>query len=224
MSSPSSANTFDYSDEVWPHSARWFLALGAISACTSVVFSAAFAHLPVFAGGVPTAVQTALSQQQFHSLGLLFTGLALRVCGASRWLQAAGWLMGVGLFLFRLVAHQCMLLWRLVCFARVSLCFRRRYGFLIWSLEFFKVRRSLSECCSGLIFCSGSWHVSEQFLAAQRYSPCMHTEFHGLFRFGVRPARASEIMFASPLLLQVHFSEELPHRTGLGGAPHTLVV
>jgi uncharacterized membrane protein YgdD (TMEM256/DUF423 family) len=77
-----------------------FWCLGAISACTSVVFSAAFAHLPVFAGGVPTAVQTALSQQQFHSLGLLFTGLALRVCGASRWLQAAGWLMLVGLLLF----------------------------------------------------------------------------------------------------------------------------
>jgi uncharacterized membrane protein YgdD (TMEM256/DUF423 family) len=100
MSSPSSANTFDYSDEVSPHSARWFLALGAISACTSVVFSAAFAHLPVFAGGVPTAVQTALSQQQFHSLGLLFIGLALRVCGAPRWLQAAGWLMVLGLLLF----------------------------------------------------------------------------------------------------------------------------
>jgi len=100
MSSPSSATTFGSSFEVWPHSARWFLALGAIGACTSVVFSAAFAHLPVFAGGVPTAVQTALSQQQFHSLGLLFTGLALRACGASRWLQAAGWLMLVGLALF----------------------------------------------------------------------------------------------------------------------------
>ena len=84
----------------WPLSARWFLVLGAISASSSVVFSAAFAHLPVFAGGVPTAVQTALSQQQFHSLGLLFTGLALRVFGASRWLQAAGWLMLLGLLLF----------------------------------------------------------------------------------------------------------------------------
>lgn len=84
----------------WPLSARWFLVLGAISASSSVVFSAAYAHLPVFAGGVPTAVQTALSQQQFHSLGLLFAGLALRVCGASRWLQAAGWLMLVGLLLF----------------------------------------------------------------------------------------------------------------------------
>jgi uncharacterized membrane protein YgdD (TMEM256/DUF423 family) len=49
---------------------------------------------------VPTAVQTALSQQQFHSLGLLFTGLALRVYGPSRWLQAAGWLMLVGLIFF----------------------------------------------------------------------------------------------------------------------------
>jgi uncharacterized membrane protein YgdD (TMEM256/DUF423 family) len=65
-----------------------------------VVFSAAFAHLPVFAGGVPTAVQTALSQQQFHSLGLLFTGLAMRVYGSSRWLQATGWLMLLGLLLF----------------------------------------------------------------------------------------------------------------------------
>ena len=100
MTSPSTAFSSVCSPEVWPLSARWFLALGAISACTSVVFSAAFAHLPVFAGGVPTAVQTALSQQQFHSLGLLFTGLALRVWGASRWLQAAGWLMLVGLALF----------------------------------------------------------------------------------------------------------------------------
>ena len=100
MTRPSSVLASVTSTEDWPLSARWFLALGAISACTSVVFSAAFAHLLVFAAGVPTAVQTALSQQQFHSLGLLFTGLALRVCGASRWLQAAGWLMLVGLILF----------------------------------------------------------------------------------------------------------------------------
>jgi uncharacterized membrane protein YgdD (TMEM256/DUF423 family) len=100
MSSPLPAHSSFSPPEFWPLSARWFLLLGAISACSSVVFSAAFAHLPVFAGGVPTAVQTALSQQQFHSLGLLFTGLALRVCGATRWLQAAGWLMLVGLLLF----------------------------------------------------------------------------------------------------------------------------
>lgn len=108
MTSLSSAFSSHASTVVWPVSARWFLALGAISACTSVVFSAAFAHLTVFAAGVPTAVQTALSQQQFHSLGLLFTGLALRVCGASRWLQAAGWLMLVGLlsFSFNLYARH----------------------------------------------------------------------------------------------------------------------
>lgn len=80
--------------------ARFFVIAGAVSACSSVVFSAAFAHLPVFAAGVPTAVQTALSQQQFHALGLLFTGLAIRVFGASRSLQLAGWLMVVGMLLF----------------------------------------------------------------------------------------------------------------------------
>lgn len=83
-----------------PVSARIFLSLGALSACSSVVFSAAFAHLPVFAGGVPAMVQTALTQQQFHSLGLVLVGLASSWLGASRWLQAAGWLMLVGLLLF----------------------------------------------------------------------------------------------------------------------------
>jgi uncharacterized membrane protein YgdD (TMEM256/DUF423 family) len=87
-------------DVVWPLSARIFLVLGALSAGASVVFSAAFAHLPVFEGGVPTAVQTALSQQQFHALGLLFVGLTIRVGGASRWWLAAGWLMCVGMLLF----------------------------------------------------------------------------------------------------------------------------
>jgi len=87
-------------DFVWPLSARIFLLLGALSAGASVVFGAAFAHLPVFAGLVPTAVQTALSQQQFHALGLLLVGLAIRVSGASRYLLAAGWLMGIGLVLF----------------------------------------------------------------------------------------------------------------------------
>ena len=81
-------------------SACLFLSLGALSACSSVAFSAAFAHLPVFSEGVPSAVQTALSQQQFHSLGLLLTGLAMGVFGASRWLKAAGWLMVLGLLFF----------------------------------------------------------------------------------------------------------------------------
>lgn len=85
---------------VWPMSARIFLVLGALSAGASVVFSAAFAHLPVFASGVPTAVQTALGQQQFHALGLLFLGLAIRMGGASRWWLAAGVLMVLGTVLF----------------------------------------------------------------------------------------------------------------------------
>jgi uncharacterized membrane protein YgdD (TMEM256/DUF423 family) len=83
-----------------PVSARIFLTLGALSACSSVVFSAAFAHLPVFAGGVPAMVQTALTQQQFHSLGLLLVGLAVLGLGTSRWLLAAGGLMLAGLLLF----------------------------------------------------------------------------------------------------------------------------
>ena len=107
---PTAVDSVDAQTSPWPLYARWFLFAGALSACTSVVFSAAFAHLPVFAGGVPVMVQTALTQQQFHSLGLLFTGLALRVCEPSRWLQAAGWLMlaGLVLFSFNLYARSVM--------------------------------------------------------------------------------------------------------------------
>lgn len=83
-----------------PVSAKIFLSLGAVSACSSVVFSAAFAHLPVFAGGIPAMVQTALTQQQFHSLGLVLVGLAVERLGASRWLLASGGLMLTGLILF----------------------------------------------------------------------------------------------------------------------------
>ena len=45
-------------------------------------------------------VQTALSQQQFHALGLVLVGLALRGVPASRCWQASGWLMLVGMLLF----------------------------------------------------------------------------------------------------------------------------
>lgn len=83
-----------------PNFARFFSVLGALSACSSMVLGAVFAHLPVFSAGVPMAVQTALSQQQVHSLGLLVTGLAAMVLGASRWWALAGCLMLVGLFLF----------------------------------------------------------------------------------------------------------------------------
>lgn len=85
---------------LWPWPARLFMTLGALSACASVVLGAAFAHWPGFAGGIPTAVQTALNLQQFHSLGLLITGLLIRVCGASRWWWAAGGLLLTGLLLF----------------------------------------------------------------------------------------------------------------------------
>ena len=73
--------------------------IGVAPPSSSVAFSAAFAHLPVFSEGMPAAVQTALSQQQFHSLGLVAVGLLLtRV--QSRWLIASGTLMLLGTVLF----------------------------------------------------------------------------------------------------------------------------
>ena len=45
-------------------------------------------------------VQTALTQQQFHALGLVGVGLSIVRLGASRWLISSGWLMQAGLFLF----------------------------------------------------------------------------------------------------------------------------
>ena len=88
-------------------SARIFLILGALSAGLSVVLSAAFAHWPAFANGIPTAAQTALNQQQFHALGLILVSLALGWRGPSRWWVAAGWLMvlGMGLFSFNIYAR-----------------------------------------------------------------------------------------------------------------------
>lgn len=83
-----------------PITAKLFLISGAVSACASVVFSAAFAHLPVFSAGIPAMVQSALTQQQFHSLGHVGVGLSLALLGTSRWLIGAGWLMLAGLFLF----------------------------------------------------------------------------------------------------------------------------
>ena len=88
-----------------PRSARIYGLLGALSAGASVVFSAAFAHLPVFSGGMPVMVQTALTQQQFHSLGLLLVALALSCWGPSRWLLVAGGLMLAGVLLFSLTLY-----------------------------------------------------------------------------------------------------------------------
>ncbi|PUE30514.1 DUF423 domain-containing protein [Limnohabitans sp. Jir72] len=81
-------------------SSRFFLILGALCASSSVVFSAAFAHLAAFANGIPAMVQTALNQQQFHALGLILVGLALSGRGPSRWWRASGWLMVLGMALF----------------------------------------------------------------------------------------------------------------------------
>ena len=80
--------------------ASFFWIFGALSACLSVVFSAAFAHLPQFAAGVPPMVQTALNQQQLHALGVMLLGFAVSVRGPSRWWAAAGSLMVVGTLLF----------------------------------------------------------------------------------------------------------------------------
>ena len=80
--------------------ASFFWVFGALCAGLSVVFSAAFAHLPQFAGGVPAMVQTALNQQQFHALGLLLVAFAVSSRGPSRWWLASGGLMVVGMVLF----------------------------------------------------------------------------------------------------------------------------
>ena len=89
---------------------KLFSLFGALFAGLSVVFSAAFAHLPQFATGVPAVVQTALTQQQFHALGLLVVGLAIWQMGASRWLVVAGTLMLTGMLLFSLNIYARQLL------------------------------------------------------------------------------------------------------------------
>ena len=91
--------------------AQIFLLTGTLFAGLSVMFSAAFAHLPMFAQGLPSMVQTALTQQQFHALGLLFVGLALPD-RPSRWLMAAGWLMLAGMLMFSFnIYARSMLFW-----------------------------------------------------------------------------------------------------------------
>ena len=79
---------------------RFFSLSGAVFAGLSVVLSAALAHLPQFASGVPSMVQIALNLQQFHALGLLLVGLCIRQMGPSIWLWLAGALMFAGMLLF----------------------------------------------------------------------------------------------------------------------------
>lgn len=82
--------------------AALFFTLGALAAGMAVALSAWLAHAPMFAGGVPPMVQTALQQQGFHALGLLAVALALWLRGPSRWWLAAGAWMVAGLLLFSL--------------------------------------------------------------------------------------------------------------------------
>jgi len=86
-------------------SSRVFLSLGALCAGLAVALGAYFAHAPAFAGGIPATVQTALTQQHVHAMGLLVVGLALDRYPASRWWLAAGWLMVVGMLLFSFNLH-----------------------------------------------------------------------------------------------------------------------
>jgi len=83
---------------------------GALFAGLSVIFSAAFAHLPQFSTGLPSVVQTALAQQQFHALGLLVVSLAIKQGRPSRWLLASGWLMLAGMLLFSMNIYARQLL------------------------------------------------------------------------------------------------------------------
>jgi uncharacterized membrane protein YgdD (TMEM256/DUF423 family) len=87
---------------------KLYFVLGALFAGLSVVFSAAFAHLPAFTQGVPAMVQTALNQQQFHALGLMLVGLALYQRRSCPWLLAAGGLLLLGMvfFSFNIYARQ----------------------------------------------------------------------------------------------------------------------
>jgi uncharacterized membrane protein YgdD (TMEM256/DUF423 family) len=81
-----------------PLPARIFIVLGALSAATSVALSAAAAHMPALqAAG--TSFNSALTQQQFHALGLVAVGLLLTRL-QSRWLVASGVLMLFGTLLF----------------------------------------------------------------------------------------------------------------------------
>ena len=80
--------------------ARLFIALGALSAGSSVALGAAASHaLAERLAGTQSWFQTALHYQQFHALGLIAVGLvATRT--PSRWVMTSGWLMILGTFLF----------------------------------------------------------------------------------------------------------------------------
>lgn len=89
---------------------KWCVVGGALGAGLAVVLGAVFAHLPVFAGGVPAAVQSALQMHQMHALGAVAVGLALL-----QWPQVRAWrwagalmLLGVVLFCFNIYARHAL--------------------------------------------------------------------------------------------------------------------
>lgn len=82
--------------------ARLFIALGALSACSSVALGAAASHaLAERLAATQSWFQTALHYQQFHALGLIGAGLFLLASRTpSRWVMTSGWLMILGTLLF----------------------------------------------------------------------------------------------------------------------------
>ena len=80
--------------------ARLFLILGALNAALTVILAAVVTHLPQFREQLDTAYASAVTQHQFHALGLLAVGLVMLVLGANVWFKVAGWLMTAGIVLF----------------------------------------------------------------------------------------------------------------------------
>lgn len=79
--------------------ARACLVAGALALATGVALGAIGAHAARSAPHPEAArlVQTAVLYQLVHGLGLLATGLALRIGGPSRLLAAAGALFAIGI-------------------------------------------------------------------------------------------------------------------------------
>lgn len=78
--------------------ARIFIALGALSGALCVALSAAAAHMPDVQR-MSGLLQTSLTQQQLHALGMIAVGglMGKTRCG---WLTVAGCLMLLGTVLF----------------------------------------------------------------------------------------------------------------------------